>query len=103
VQVFAAMLDNPQRVEAQTGRVRIEGGIRPVVFRQLLRFLYNGGLFHAGISELSEGLFDAAHKYRLPKLRVCCLLYLFTIFLPNLISIEVIRHLFQQKYSNLTF
>lgn len=66
--VFAALL-NTSTVESVTGKIRIDDGVDPDVFKEFLFFLYTGAL---KVSANSQSLLKLAEKYRVETLIQIC-------------------------------
>ena len=67
--VICAMLENNNFEEGVTKEVKIDG-IDPVVFKELLRYLYTGKV--PKLDEMTEALFLAAHIYHIESLKNFC-------------------------------
>ena len=67
--VICAMLENNNFEEGVTKEVKIDG-IDPVVFKELLRYLYTGKV--PKLYEMTEALFLAAHIYHIESLKNFC-------------------------------
>jgi speckle-type POZ protein len=80
-QYFAAMFQHPTK-ENSTNQVKIED-IEPEFFDQLLRFIYTGRVPLDKLETMAAGLFIAADKYLLDKLKMKCENYLLSQMSPD--------------------
>ena len=68
--------------EQSTKRVNIED-INPEVFQDLLRFIYTGRVSTATMETMAAGLYIAADKYLMDKLKIKCENYLLCHMSPD--------------------
>ena len=78
---FEAMFKHPME-EQSTNQIEIED-IKPEVFQELLRFIYTGRVSTATLDTMAAGLFIAADKYLMDKLKIKCENYLLNDMSPN--------------------
>jgi speckle-type POZ protein len=69
--VIRTMLDTEEFKEGRTKEVKI-GDIEPVVFKEMLRYLYTGIATKLDEDDTTEQLFLAAHKYQIEALKDLC-------------------------------
>ena len=92
--VFAAMFEH-DKTESSSRTVVVDD-IEPVVFRQMLQYLYTGNL---GPKMSIESLFIAADKYQVDKLKDLCSSFLFDdIKVENAVSHLVLAYLHSDEW-----
>jgi speckle-type POZ protein len=92
--VLCAMLEKGNFKEGVTKEVKIED-IDPLVFKEMLRYLYTGRAPNLEDADMTEPLFLAAHKYQIESLKDLCEQTLITkLNLETVIHHLVMAHLY---------